>query len=544
MELFIITILGLFLRLIGINKPEGLWNDEYVSWMISATSFKDGVIPAIKSQCHMPFYYFYLKLCMAWGGQSDLLLRISSVIPGVLAIIVMYFVGLQHNKKTAVIASLMTAISSFLIYYSQEVRLYSLLFLFSALSLLYFLRFMKNKNATNLGGLILFDFLILFTHTIGFVFVFFQILALSILLFKEYKKQICTLWISMVGLALICIPLVYNIFAAKTFSQWWGHFTISKLGFLFTDYFSPVLTNLVNAPDKFIYIDSFSFFCFMMITPLIAIFLIGKAVYKNKLNLALILIAAGTVLIMSIAAICGKLVFITKYSIEIYPLLLFLAAYGAANFGKKYIGSILVTVFCIINGFYLIKSPVSAPKMPRPQGHKLAADLITNAKLNDGDFILTEYYAQDRFEKYFNFDKYNVISITKGNFPEFLTLNGDYSQAYKNGKEIYKPIFQESQKGYFEYKLKTEILDKLQPNQSIIVLVNNNVAIYSQQNMEKISNDDYTYKNIPLMYLIFSYVNNHTLEYLLAQKLTVTRIESSGGWSAIKFTKLNKQLQN
>ena len=455
MGLVLITIIGLFLRQIGINKPEGLWNDEYVSWMIASTPFNDGFVREMLSQCHMPLYYIYLKLCMAWGGQSDLMLRISSLIPGVLAIIVMYFVGLQHNKKTAIIASLMTAISSFLIYYSQEVRLYSLLFLISAFALLYFLKFVKNKTATNLGGLILFDFLILFTHTIGFVFVFFQILALSVHVFKEYKKQITILWLSIGLLASLSFPFVYRIITTKSFSQWWGHFTVSKLGFLFTDYFSPVLTNRVNAPDKFLYIDSFSFFCFTMITPLIAIFLIGKAIYKNKLNLLMFLITAGTVLVLAIAAICGKLVFITKYSIEIYPILLFLAAYGATNFDKKYIGNILIAIFCLINGFYLVMSPVSAPKMPRPQGHKQVADLITNSNLSDGDYILSEYYGQNRFNKYFNFDKYNVIEITKGNFPEYLSKDYDYLQVYKDGKTIYKPLFNETQGGYFEYKLKT-----------------------------------------------------------------------------------------
>lgn len=540
MELFFITIIGLVFRVWSLNKPEGLWNDEYVSYMISATSFKDGFISAIKSQCHMPFYYLYLKLCMAWGGQSDLLLRISSVVPGVLSIIVMYFVGLQKNKRTAIIASLMTAISSFLIYYSQEVRLYSILFLFSALSLLYFLKFNKNKSLTNLGGLILFDFLIIFTHTIGFVFVFFQLLALSVLLFREYKKQIIILWVSLLGLTALSSPVIYNIFTTKSFSQWWGNFTLSKIGFLFTDYFSPVLTNLVNAPSKLLYIESFSFFCFISITTLIAMFFIGKAVYKNKQNFIMFLIAVGTVLVMVAAAIMGKLVFITKYSIEICPILLFLAAFGAANFEKKYIGTILISIYCFINMFYLIKSPVSAPKMPRPQGHKLVAELINNANLKEGDFILTEYYAPDRFEKYFNFDKYNVVSITKGNFPEYVLRDADYSQAYEKGKEIYKPVFSEVERGFIEYRLKSEIVDKLKPDQSVLVIVNDAVAIYPQDVMEKFLKDEYIYNKIPFLFLIFSYVNNHTTTFLMSENLAVTRIEKKGIWNAIKFTKLNK----
>ena len=174
--LFFITLMGLGLRLIGIVKPDGLWNDEYVAWQIASTSFSDGFVQAMLAQCHMPLYYLYLKMCMAIGGSGDTFLRLTSLVPGVLSIIVMYFVGLQDSKKTALYASILTAISSFLIYYSQEVRLYSLLFLFSALVLLYLLKYLKEKSLTNILGLLIFNFAIMFTHTIGFVFVFFELL--------------------------------------------------------------------------------------------------------------------------------------------------------------------------------------------------------------------------------------------------------------------------------------------------------------------------------------------------------------------------------
>ena len=129
--IILLTLLGLGLRLIFIDKPDGLWNDEYVSWYIASkplfTDFFKGVI----SQCHMPFYYIYLKAFISIFGNSDLLLRITSLIPGVIAIPIMYYVGLKNNKRTGYYCAVFTAISAFLIYYSQEVRFYSLLFLFS-----------------------------------------------------------------------------------------------------------------------------------------------------------------------------------------------------------------------------------------------------------------------------------------------------------------------------------------------------------------------------------------------------------------------------
>ena len=35
-------LLGLILRLTNIIKPEGLWNDEYVSWHVASTPFFGG----------------------------------------------------------------------------------------------------------------------------------------------------------------------------------------------------------------------------------------------------------------------------------------------------------------------------------------------------------------------------------------------------------------------------------------------------------------------------------------------------------------------
>lgn len=535
--LFFITVLSILLRCIGIVKPDGLWNDEYVSWQIASTSFNDGFIQAMLAQCHMPLYYLYLKMCMAIGGSSDTFLRITSLVPGILSVIVMYYVGLQNNKKTGVVAALITAISSFLIYYSQEVRLYSLLFLFSALALLYFLKYIKNRSWVNLFGLLLFDFIIMFTHTIGFVFVFFELLVLSVLMFKEAKRQIVYFWSIGLILFLVLLPNIYHILTVKTFSQWWGVFSLSKLGFLFTDYFSPVLTNLVNAPDKLFYSKSLGFLFFAFVPTLIALSCIIRAMYKNKQNILLFLLCVGVVAVMSAAALMGKLVFITKYSIEIYPILIFLMAFGVSAFDKKFIGNILISLFCIINLFYVVASPNSAPKMQRTEGHKIVANLINHADINKGDVIFLQYYDENRFSKYFDFSEYQVVSVNKGNFNEYLSSDISYKKAYSDGKQIYKSVFSNSGKGYFEYKLKKDILDKLAEGQSVVMIINDSVAFYNTDMLSKISNDNYIYEKVPLLFMIFSYVSNHSFAYL-SENLSVSRMERSGSWSLIKFTKL------
>ena len=533
-----IVLIGLILRLIYINKPDGLWNDEYVSYMISATPFFTGFADAVKSQCHMPFYYLYLKFFMTLFGQSDLLLRLTSVLAGVIAIPVMYFTGKERDDNTAYLCAGFTALSSFLIYYSQEVRLYSILFLFSALTLLYTIKVIKNPVKKNFIFCAIFNFLIIFTHTIGFVFVFFNLIFLSINLYKNFKSAIKKLWISIIASCIILFPIVLKILTEQSFSQWWGHFSISKIGFLFTDYFSPVLTNLTNAPDNLFYMPKLAIY--MFVPAIIAILCIIRSIIKDKFNLQLFSLALATTLVLTAASISGKLVFITKYSIEIYPILIYLACTGMSSINKKWLKNSLIIIYCVISLWYIIKSPYSAPKMRRPEGHKCVADLLNNAELNNGDIILLQYYAQNRFTKYFNFSNYQVMSINKGNFQNYLSEGQTYKDIFKNGKNIYKPVFSKPDNPYFENILKQEIFDKLQPGQSVAIIVLNSVAFMNPNNMLKIVENEASYRKQPLLFLVFSYTKNKTL-YEMLKNLTLTRIENKGSWTLIKFTKLNKQ---
>lgn len=528
--LALIIILALGLRLIFINKPDGLWNDEYISWLVASTPFGHGFLNEIKSQCHMPFYYLYLKFFMFFFGQSDLVLRLTSLLAGVLAIPVMYFLGKEKDEQTGFLCAGVNAISSFLIYYSQEVRLYSVLFLFSALCVLYTIRLIKNPCKKNIILCALFNFLILFTHTIGFVFVFFNLIYISL----NNKKSSVYIWSALALGSIATAPLAYKIMTTQSFSQWWGHFTISKLGFLLTDYFSPVLTNLTNAPDKFLYEPKLAFF--MLVPALIAVGFIVKSLKKNY---QLFLIPVAVVLVLTLATISGKLVFVTKYSIEIYPILIYLACVGATSIDNKVMRNVLISIYCVISLGYILIHPYSAPKMHRAEGNKIATDMIERMDLKKDDIILLQYYPQSRFEKYFDFSNYRVIQMDKGNFPHYLSEGVDYAQAYRHGKDLYRDIFAGHENKYFDSLIKKYVLDTMKPNQSVVMVYLDSVAFYSPDDLALIARDKSLYANKPLLFLVFSYIKNKTFLDLM-DALTVARVEKKGNWTVVKFTKLNK----
>jgi len=503
-----ITILGVFLRLISLDKPQGLWNDEYISWSIASIPFGKHFFDAIFAQCHMPFYYLFLKFFIHFFGNGDLMLRFTSFLTGVLSIWAMYYVGKEFkNKNLGVLCAAIASISSFLIYFSQEVRFYEILFLFSALSLLFTLKLGKTQNWTNLILYALSNFLVVFTHTIGFVFVVFNLIFISLWLGKtqKFKKPVIIGWAVICAIFLPFVPFIFKTFACSSYSyaQWWGHFTVSKLGFLVTDYFSPMLTNIVNAPDSFFYNFTIGFILFALLPSIIALVGIYKAIATKKYQvLGLFFVSLATLLVLVLASMSGKLVFITKYSIEIYPTLILLMGFGLLELKNIFSRRFLIFLFCFISVFYLLTNPFSAPKMPRNEGHALVAQLLKNANLNKGDFIILNYYPQDKFEKYFNFSGYNVVSINK----------------------------------YFDKKLKLEIVNKLKHNQKVTVIILNSVAIYSPVQMQSLVMDENEYKKAPFLFLVFSHLKNEEMQEFL-KDLQISRFEQKGSWAAITFTK-------
>jgi predicted membrane-bound mannosyltransferase len=137
-----VIVLAAVLRVIGLNKPEGLWYDEAVSFFGARNSFPFGIIGySLTADLQPPLYILILHIWMAIFGTADIALRALSALFGVLIVPVMYLAGKElSNKKTGLIAALLTALNALLIYYSQEVRIYSLVVLLASLSVLFLIK--------------------------------------------------------------------------------------------------------------------------------------------------------------------------------------------------------------------------------------------------------------------------------------------------------------------------------------------------------------------------------------------------------------------
>ncbi len=104
-----------------------LWWDEGYSVFFATRDFWT-MIERTAIDIHPPFYYTLLQIWMSVVGKSDIALRLLSVLIGVVTIPLVYALAqrLFADKRIALVAALLFAISPFHIYYSQEVRMYGL----------------------------------------------------------------------------------------------------------------------------------------------------------------------------------------------------------------------------------------------------------------------------------------------------------------------------------------------------------------------------------------------------------------------------------
>lgn len=208
--IFIILALGFLLRIISINQS--FWLDEATSGIVARDfSFSEIVSVFSPRDFHPPLYYIILKTWSLVFGNGEISLRSLSIVSGLISIYALYLISKELNYKNLFIAPILLATSGLHIYYSQEARMYSLATLFVALSVLFFVKLVKEGEGR-----------------VGEWFLFSLFLALSVA--THY-------------LAILIIP-VFFLFGLlkKTKFNWWKKFLTSHIILIiFAVLWSPIL---------------------------------------------------------------------------------------------------------------------------------------------------------------------------------------------------------------------------------------------------------------------------------------------------------------
>ncbi len=143
--LLFILLLATSLRFVRITY-QSYWNDEGNSRALAGYAAPD-IIRSAAADIHPPGYYLALAGWRALMGESELALRGFSALAGVVLVALLYRLGREYfDQRAALMAALLGAVNPFLVYYSQEARMYELLAMLSAASFLLFSLWLKSSR--------------------------------------------------------------------------------------------------------------------------------------------------------------------------------------------------------------------------------------------------------------------------------------------------------------------------------------------------------------------------------------------------------------
>ncbi len=251
-----------------------LWFDEIFS-VHAARHNWDGLFYFVAADIiHPPLFYALLKVWIAVGDESLMWLRLLPALLGTFAVVpfVLLCRELKLKNSEVILATLLLAVSGYLIKYAQEVRMYSLLFCLSATSLWLFFRFFNREHPARLllGALCMINLLMVYTHYAGWLVVLLQ----TAVLFYWQRQKALRFLITVALLMVAYVPWIYLVFAVAR-SGGAGKGVAENIGWVSKPGLFDLIQYLILLNRPFLFIQSSNQTGYNLVIAIIAFTLFG-----------------------------------------------------------------------------------------------------------------------------------------------------------------------------------------------------------------------------------------------------------------------------
>jgi len=128
---------------------QSLWTDELLSWWAFISTPGAPYWKKFLYDVHAPLYHFVLHF---WSmiSMREFWLRLPSAVAGVVSVFLLYrWTKNFLEERISLLAAALLAVNPLHLYYSQELRFYSFLVLFTITTLICFEKFFKSPNYKN-----------------------------------------------------------------------------------------------------------------------------------------------------------------------------------------------------------------------------------------------------------------------------------------------------------------------------------------------------------------------------------------------------------
>jgi uncharacterized membrane protein len=207
---------------------ESVWVDEAISVADAHRPLGEVFfqVPSKTPNLTPPLHTIFLKGWISLLGDSPVAIRAPSVAFGIAAVAIVFLVGLELGGAGLGLAgAFLSAISYFLIRYSQEARMYSLLVLLSAASYYFFTRMVRRgEKGFAVTGSAVCTVLLLYTHQHGAFIPLAQ--GVTLLCLWRRTERVRLRWLSGQALAAVAFApwlptLAKQIKTVVSWLEWW-----------------------------------------------------------------------------------------------------------------------------------------------------------------------------------------------------------------------------------------------------------------------------------------------------------------------------------
>lgn len=366
--IYLILILSAFLRFAGIGtRPFD--GDEGVILKVVYNSWGDLITQATKD-VHPPLFHILLKPFLDWFGIYQWSGRLLPALLGIVLIYLVYQLSRKLFNKSnllAVTSAFFIAISSYLIYPSQEIRMYMLFAVLVTISYYFFWILVSGRKVKETIwskyslGYILSSTLMIYTQYIGFVILFSQLcyIIFACCKSKDFFKKIIewfVYWLSVIILFLPQIKTLLLQFSARVSEQSQsisvganikglaGAFYRFGSGRLFLDLTPVAIKNLLS-DNPWLFIG----FLITLIIPLI-LFIKGLIICYKKFRIQFWFIVIPIIIAVILTIFSSEIGSrANRYLIYLFPFYIILLSLASLDYWKNKWLRILPIIFVLIN---------------------------------------------------------------------------------------------------------------------------------------------------------------------------------------------------
>jgi hypothetical protein len=256
-----ILLLSIALGIRGLDS-KAMWVDELYSIRdAGGGSYGSHTLAEIWSQVqtnnndHTPGYFMLLSAWEHLAGDEPPVLRILSFFAGLLTVALVYRIGADIvSVRAGLNAAALLATSAFFVHYTYELRMYTLVAFFTALTLwiyLYIIRLKREPGITAWVGLFISTFCLLYLHY------FAALTAVTIgiyhLLFVPKNKRWLQVVLAMLPAGLLFLPWLVPVLGSRTSSglrhryAFLPHELALQLAYFFSSGLTPLMLVTVGA---------------------------------------------------------------------------------------------------------------------------------------------------------------------------------------------------------------------------------------------------------------------------------------------------------